>query len=252
MRKSTGSVFRCITAGVLSLLLAACATASADTALIRTEIARAHRAWWSAYTLGNVGALEGTTAPDAIATFSSGRTLTRSALMQEASRNGTAPGFAMEWSDESIQVPRDDIALVIGTSTESVGPSLQQFRISTILRHTSLGAWEVLAVQSTRIARSAASVPETVSGTLVQLVGSYRTPKGRLLKIEVQAGALRLVEPDGKEIELVAIGPSLFESAGQSPINGVLRFAFSRDEAGRVTAFSRLTEGRVDTYPRAK
>lgn len=251
MRNSTGSVFCCITACVLSLLLAACATTSAESGAVTSEIAGAHRAWWNAYTLGNVGALESTTAPDALATFSSGKTLTRSALMQAASRNGKSPGFAMAWSDESVQLPRDDLALVIGTSTESVGPSLQQFRITTFLRHTSRGTWEVLALQSTRIATSSASVAESISGSFHHFVGNYRTPKGRFLTMDVHEGALRLVEPDGKAIELVAIGPGLFESAGQSPINGVIRFAFSRDPSGRVTSFSRLTEGRVDTYPRA-
>lgn len=251
MRNSTGSVLWCVAACVLSLLLAACATTSDETGPGTSGIVGAHRAWWSAYTLGNVGALESTTASDAFATFSSGRTLTRNELLQAASLNGKSPGFAMEWSDERVQLLRDDLALVIGTSTESVGPSLQQFRITTFLRHTSRSTWEVLALQSTRIAKSSASVPESISGSFSHFAGSYRTPKGRFLKMDVDAGALRLVEPDGKVIELVAIGPGLFESAGQSPINGVLRFAFSRDQAGRVTAFSRLTEGRVDTYPRA-
>ena len=61
-----------------------------------------------------------------------------------------------------------------------------------------------------------------------------------------------MVEPDGKALELTPVGPGLFEPKGQSPLNGILRFVFARDANGDAASFSRLTEGRVDTFPIAR
>lgn len=235
----------------LCLLLAG-SPASATAAPGDDEVVQVQRTWWAAYTQGNIVALEATTSGPALATFSNGVTITRQELMQMASQNGTNPGFSMKWSDDVVQRPRDDLALVIATSTEQAGSNLQRFRISTLLQRTPRGKWEVLGVQSTRIAAFTARVPTSAAGKLDDFVGMYLTPKGRHLRIEVHEGVLSLVEPEGKVIELAAIGPGLFESTGRSPINGVLRFAFSRDDEGRVASFSRLTEGKVDTYSRVE
>jgi hypothetical protein len=67
-----------------------------------------------------------------------------------------------------------------------------------------------------------------------------------------RGAALVLIEPSGKELPLEPIGPALFEFRQLSAINGIVRFTFSRDGAGRVTAFNRLTSGRVDSFPRVQ
>jgi len=235
---------------LLALAPGGCATTTATHAADLADAVHAHRAWWNAYMLGNVAELERSTASDAIGTFSSGTTLDRVALMRSAAGNGASRGFEMTWSGQTVQSPGAGLANVVATSTERVGSSLQHFRISTLLRRAPESGWEVVALQSTRIAAASAPVAESVSGPLGDFVGNYRTPKGRFLRMEVEAGALRMLEPDGKPIDLVAIGPAMFESAARSPINGFLRFVFSRDAAGRVAGLSRITEGRVDTYPR--
>lgn len=237
---------------VLCLLLASCATvpgnaparASADAALA------AHRAWWTAYTAGDVGHVEAHSADGAAATFSSGTRMTRTELLAQAAGNSAASGLALAWSDEQVAFRRDGLALVTATLDERVGNSAQAFRVLALIDGVDGPDWRVAAIQTTRVARHAPAVDLAASGPLSDFAGRYATPKGLHLRMEPRDEVLWMVEPSGKAIALRAIGPGIFESEGQSPVNGILRFVFSRDPAGRVSAFNRLTEGRVDSFPR--
>lgn len=239
--------------GALCLFLSACAT-TVDVPraeALPTAALDEHRAWWQAYTAGDHPLLERHTAPDAAVTFSSGVTLSHDALLEASSKNAGSTDFKMIWSDEAVRVSREGLAVVTATSTEGAGLSLQSFRMMTVIEHSGRDDWRVLLAQSTRVSSFAPPVPESVSGHLKDYTGDYRTPKGRLLRMEIRDAVLWMVEPDGKSIELTPTGPGLFEPTGRSPINGILRFVFARDATGKVVSFSRLTEGRVDVFPRA-
>ena len=239
---------------LLCLSLAACATAppapgkgpAADAALA------AHRAWWQAYASGDRAQVAVHTDRDAMATFSNGNRVARDALLSQLPAAGASADFRMAWSDESVQPLGKGLALVTATSTEGAGLGEQVFRISTLLDGVGTPAWRVRHVQTTRVARFAPAVPVAVSGPLADYAGAYRTPRGRVLRTEQRGEALWLVEPDGKAIALTPTGPGLFEPTGQSPLNGILRFVFSRDASGQVTTLSRLTDGRVDSFPRER
>jgi hypothetical protein len=230
----------------------ATARATAGSATVAADALAAHRDWWQAYVSGDRARIEAHTDAQAIATFSSGTRLTRDALLSQLPAQAAAAGFSLAWSDESVQHLGGDLVLVTATSTEGAGPSTQVFRISTLIDGVGTTAWRVRHVQTTRVARFAPAVAPSVSGPLADYAGAYRTPRGGMLRMELRDGALWLVEPDGKAIAMTPTGPGLFEPAGQSPLNGILRFVFSRDERGRVAAFSRLTEGRVDVFPRER
>jgi hypothetical protein len=73
-----------------------------------------------------------------------------------------------------------------------------------------------------------------------------------VLRIVAQDSALALIEPSGAELRIEPIGPGLFEFTELSPSNGIVRFAFTRDAAGAVVAFSRLVPGAVNTFPRIR
>ena len=241
------------TSAAVCLLLAACATSHvAPAARPDAAALKAHRAWWQAYAAGDQATLAAHTASDAEVVFGSGARLPGATVIVEAGKNKQASGFTMVWSDESVRFPRVGLAVVTATSTERAGSSSQVFRITTVLDLADASDWEAVFIQSTRVARFAPEVPTHVSGPVGDYAGAYSTPKGRLLRMEARDGSLWMVEPDGKGFRLTATGPGLFEPAGVSPLNGVLRFLFARDASGKVISFSRLTEGHVDTFPRAE
>ena len=209
------------------------------------------RAWWLAYAQGDARALAAHTAPGASAAFSSGKQLLRDELLAEAAAHPASPDFRMDWSEESARSPRPGLAIVTGLSTEGAGASSQQFRIVTVIDKVGRDDWQVVHAQSTRVSRFAEAVPASIAGPIADYAGDYLTPKGKLLRMDLRDSKLWMVEPGGKAFELTPIGPGLFEPIGRSPLNGVLRLFFARDAVGRVASFSRLVEGRVDTFPRA-
>lgn len=208
------------------------------------------RAWWLAYAQGDAKALAAHTAPEASAAFSSGSRMSHHELLAEAASHLVAPDFRMDWSEQSARSPRPGLAVVTGLSTEGTGASSQQFRIVTVIDQVGRPDWQVVHAQSTRVSRFAEPVAPSVAGPIADYAGDYLTPKGKLLRMEVRDDKLWMVEPGGKGFELTPIGPGLFEPGGRSPLNGVLRLFFARDAVGRVASFSRLVEGRVDTFPR--
>lgn len=241
---------QCLACG---LLATACATRTAVRAAPQeAEVLQAHRTWWQAFTTGDQATLAAHTAGNANFVFSSGTQLGKSSVLEQAGANRSSTGFTMDWSDETVRLAHPGLAIVSGTSTERAGTSTQKFRLTTVLDGVGGSDWKVLFVQSTRAAQFAPAVPPTVSGPLGDYTGNYATPRGRFLRMEVREGALWMIEPAGKAIKLNPIGPGLFEAEGLSPLNGVLRFLFARDQAGRVASFSRLVEGHVDTFPRER
>ena len=233
------------------LLLAGTACLAADPpAGSRDPAIDAAQAWWQAYANGDSAAVDAHTAPGATAVFSSGGVLDRADIVQEAGSHTATAGFSLAWSEESVRTPREGLVIVTGLSTERAGNSEQQFRITTVLDRGSDGQWRVLHVQSTRVARFAAAVDVGVAGSPAEFAGRYRTPKGRFITMESRGESLWMTEPGGKAFELTPIGPGLFEPKGRSPLNGILRLAFARDAQGEVASFSRLVEGRVDTFPK--
>lgn len=237
-------------AAALLLLGGTACLASSPPAESRDAAVTAAHTWWQAYATGDVAAVDAHSAPDATAVFSSGGVLDRAGIVQEAGSHTATAGFSLAWSEESERTPREGLAIVTGLSTESAGNSEQQFRITTVLDRGSDGQWRILHAQSTRVARFAAAVDAGVAGPAADFAGRYRTPKGRFITMEPRGDALWMIEPGGKAFELTPIGPGLFEPTGLSPLNGVLRLAFARDAKGKVASFSRLTEGRVDTFPK--
>lgn len=251
MRKSGER--RSLASIALCLLLSACATSPAPPAdRLEAAALSAHRAWWQAYSFGDQTALAALTAPGAEIVFASGARLPRAAVIEEAGNNTRESGFSIAWSDESARFPRSGLAVVSATATGRAGRSLQVFRIAAVLDHVGESDWKAVSIQSTRVARFAPAVPPEVSGAMDDYVGMYATPNGRLLRMEVREGSLWMVEPDEKAFELTPVGPGLFEPAGASPLNGVLRLLFARNGSGRVVSFSRLTDGHVATFPRAE
>jgi hypothetical protein len=208
------------------------------------------RAWWLAYAQGDAKALAAHTAPEASAAFSSGKQMSRHELLVEAASHPASPDFRMDWSEETVRSPRPGLAIVTGLSTEGTGASSQQFRIVTAIDKVGRPDWHVVHAQSTRVSRFAEPVAPSIAGPIADYAGDYLTPKGKLLRMELRDARLWMVEPSGKGFELTPIGPGLFEPVGRSPLNGVLRLFFARDAMGRVASFSRLVEGRVDTFPR--
>jgi len=243
-------------AGRLAALLAclslvACATGrSASAGKPVAEALASHRAWWQAYATGDQATLAAHSSADVQVVLSAGARMPRAALLDAAGKNKPASGFRMDWSDESVRFPRAGLAIVTATSTERAGSSQQVFRMTSVLDDVGRPDWKILSVQSTRVARFAPAVAPSVHGALGDYAGAYATPKGRLLRMQLRDDALWMVEPDGKAFRLTPTGPGLFEPAGASPLNGVIRFVFGRDESGKVVSFSRLTEGQVDTFPR--
>jgi hypothetical protein len=253
MRQLQKAAIRLVLAA-LCLLPTACATtpANLDTATATDAALAAHRDWWQAYVSGDRARIEAHTDARAVAIFSSGTRLTRDALLSQLPTQAAAAGFTLAWSDESARLLAGDLVLVTATSTEGAGPGMQVFRISALLEGVGTPAWRVHHVQTTRVARFAPAVPAAISGPLADYAGAYRTPRGGVLRMDLRGDVLWLVEPDGKALALTPTGPGLFEPTGQSPLNGILRFVFSRDGSGQVAAFSRLTEGRVDVFPRER
>ncbi|HET6230658.1 MAG TPA: DUF4440 domain-containing protein [Longimicrobiaceae bacterium] len=254
--------FTAFAAAPLALVLSACAAstvagpvdgprsaASSASAGERDAVA-AQRAWWRAFTLADTGYLRAHTASDASLTLSSGRTYDRADLIAESASHSTGGQMRLDWSEEAVRRPAPGVAVVTSVLAESVGVEVQRYRYLTLLTRRG-GAWEMSMAQSTREAVFSPRVSVAVAGPLAHYAGSYRTPRGGLLRV-VAAGdsALSLVEPSGTAIPLEPVGPATFEFTRLSPANGVVRMVFTRDATGAVTALNRLRPGGIETFPR--
>jgi hypothetical protein len=133
----------------------------------------------------------------------------------------------LTWDAEAVMMWKDG-AVVTSHFTESIGDAQMDYRFITVLTKEH-GAWQVAAVQSTRIAQApvAVSVPIAV---LSQYAGEYRTPKGQTFRVVVVNSSLKIVTPQGQEQQLTALAPAIFDLAAAQA-----RFVFERGENGRVS-----------------
>jgi hypothetical protein len=240
---------------VLALALTACAGAAstarppADVPASQADILSAQRDWWRAFTVADTAYLRAHTAPGFSITLSSGRTYDRAGMLAEAATHVNGAGLDVRWAEESVPLATPSSAVATGRVTETAGGTSHVYRYLTVMERGAAG-WRAAAAQSTRELAFTPRVPPAVSGPLADYAGGYRTPRGATLRVVVRDSLLGLVEPSGQELPMEPIGPALFEFRDLSLSNGIVRFVFTRDDAGRVTAMSRLVPGQVSTFPR--
>lgn len=238
-------------ASLLALALAACAgnapRASVDDS---ASVLAAQRAWWRAYAVADTAYLQAHTSPALSLTVSTGATFDRAGMLAQAVTHVNGGRLTMEWAEEAVRLASPSVAVATTRVTESDGPAATAtYRYLTVLERAGTG-WRVSAAQSTRELAFAPRLNAAQAGPLADYAGGYRTPRGATLRVEVRDSALALIEPSGTELRMEPIGPGLFELAGMSPLNGVVRMAFARDAGGQVTSVSRLVNGGVNTFPR--
>jgi ketosteroid isomerase-like protein len=240
---------------LLVLGLAACAgnvpaTAVSSAAADTAGVLEAQRAWWRAYAVADTAYLQTHTAPAFSLTVSTGTTFDRAGMLAQAATHVNGSRMTMAWAEEAARLAAPSVAVAAARSTESDGANAAgTFRYLTVMERAADG-WRVSAAQSTRVLAFTPTLPAAQAGDLGAYVGGYRTPRGATLRVEARDSALALIEPSGTEIRMVPIGPALFELAGMSPLNGIVRMVFTRDASGQVTAMTRLVNGVVNTFPR--
>lgn len=210
-----------------------------------------HRAWWQALVLADTAYLRARSASGLVLTLSSGRTFDRDGALREAASHSTGARLTTSWLTEEARPIGPDAIVVTSRLRESEGTAAMTYRYLTVLRRDAAREWHVLPAQSTREAAFTPRVPAAAAGVLADFAGTYRTPRGGALRVVAHDSLLALVEPSGAQLPLEPIGPGLFEFGALSASNGVVRFVFTRDAAGRVAALTRLVPGTVTTFPRA-
>lgn len=209
----------------------------------------ATRAWWRAFAVADTAQVRARSAPTLLLALSTGRTYDHAAALAQAATHTQGASMGMTWDEETVRLPAPDVAIVSSRNTETLGATSHTYRYLTTLERRN-GAWQVIAAQSTREQAFARRVGPEVSGALAEYAGEYLTSRGAVLRVVVRDSVLGLVEPSGAELPMEPIGPALFEFGRTSPANGVVRFSFTRDASGRVTALNRLIPGYVHTFPR--
>lgn len=238
-----------------ALAFAACAGASSPAAAPgpapdgQQEALAMQRDWWRAFATADTAYLQAHTAPELTLTLSSGLTFSRTGALAQAAQYAGMGRLGMEWGEESVRLAAPSALVLTARVTETEGQTVTSYRYLTVLQRSGDG-WRVAAAQSTRELVFTPRVPVAAAGALADYAGGYRTPRGGTLQVVVRDSALGLVEPSGKELPLEPVGPGLFEFRELSPANGIVRFVFTRDSAGRVAALVRLIPGHVNTFPR--
>lgn len=242
---------------LLAPAIVACARPSAvprpagatDPATDSATAVAAHRAWWTAFSLGDTAHLRTRTGSGLVLTLSSGRTYDRAATIAQAATHGGDARIRLDWAELRATMVSPSVAIVTSRMTESIDGAGGTYRYMTVLERDGSG-WRVAGAQSTRELSPTPRVAVAVSGPLADYAGQYRTPRGRTLRVEVRDSALALIEPSGLEIRLEPVGPALFEMNVISMGNGIVRMQFPRDGSGRVTAMSRVRLAGVEVFPR--
>ena len=238
-----------------TLLIAACTPAMRTTPQPATqsgELLAVQRAWWTAFALADTATLARLTAPTFRLTLSSGRTFDREGALAESARYTTGSRLALSWSDEAARpLAGGDAVVISARMREAERQNVAHYRYTTILERDG-ATWRVASAQCTRELEPAARAwaASSAAADLPAYVGRYRVPSGAALVIAVQDSALTLTDPNGAVLRLEPIGPGLFEEPRLSASNGLVRFAFARDAAGRVTSINRLIPSGVNTFPR--
>lgn len=228
------------TIGLASLvLLAVCDSATASCSRIAPDDAVSiSRAWWEAFSRGDVSYLNASTANGAAVTLNNGHALNREQLMADAATH-TQARVSAAWSDEvSHKIDRSGVA-VTARVTETVGTRAAHYRYLSVLQCKS-GRWQLAVAQSTRELHETIRVPTAAAGSVDEFAGEYVTSNGRTLRLLTDAAGLLLVDPAGSRTVLEPIGPALFEARGVS-VQGLIRFSFVRNADGAVVALNRIT-----------
>jgi hypothetical protein len=189
--------------------------------------------------------LRGHSSPALVATLSSGKTSDLESLLQAAGTGRRAP--KIECRSESVLHLDAASAVVVSECSESSGQYSTSYRFLSFLAHAPSG-WRVAAAQST--ARAAFAPRLKDPGSLTDLDGGYRTPRGLVLTVTSHTGFLTLREPSGLELRLEPIGPDLFEADYIAPGGWITRYSLARDPNGRVASLSVLSPGAVTTFPK--
>ena len=214
-----------------------------------TGVLAAQRDWWRAFTVADTAYLEAHSAPAFSITLSSGRTYDRAGMLAQAATHVDGAALRIGWAEEAVRLPVPGVAIATSRVTEAAGPRTTVYRYLTVLERGAAG-WRVSTAQSTREAEFTPQVSAAAAGPLADYAGEYRTPRGGVLRVVVRDSTLGLIEPSGQELPMVPIGPAVFEFRSLSPTNGIVRFVFPRDGAGRVTSMLRLVPGEVNSFPR--
>ena len=217
----------------------------ADTA----GVGETQRRWWRSIATGDTAFLEAHSAPVLSLTLSSGRTLDRQETLRQAAAFASSAPPTFGWSDETVRLISPDIAVARTRATESAGLASDAFRYTTILERRN-AVWQVTSAQSTREAVFTPRLTAAAAGPMGDYVGRYRGPAGGIVQVLARDSVLALVQPNGREIRLEPIGPSLFEFDYVVPAGVIVRLVFTRDAGGRVVSATRLIPGGVNTFVR--
>ena len=206
------------------------------------------KAWWHAIA-GDTSFIKKHSTGELTVTFNNGRSFNGAEIIAHIATNKSSSLIKSEWSDEIVQNPTPQTAIISNRVVETVGAVQHIYKFITVLvRKDSI--WKVAAAQSTRVLELAPPVPVEEAGKLEDFAGSYRTPGGMILKILVREVSLVLVEPSGSETKLEAIGPGLFEIP-KIIFAGNVRFSFSRNDSGQVVSMTRIAH-KITNMPRIK
>lgn len=238
----------------LGAVSASAVPAAAPSAVI-PGAGEAQRAWWRAFVLADTATLGALSTPGLLFIASTGHTFDRSGTIAEAATNSTGSRLTLAWTEEREVVLRGGEAVMASARvTETEGRTANHYRVTSILERsaTSERAWRVAAVQRTRETVFTPRMASAEAGDIAAYAGRYRVPSGAALVVTVQDSALTLTDPNGAVLRLEPVAPAVFESTRLSGSNGIVRFAFARDERGHVVALSRLIQGGILTFPRVQ
>lgn len=239
---------------LLSLCVAGCTTTIGSTphAAAPSEVAGVldtQRGWWRALATGDTAFLEAHSARPLSLTLSSGRTFDRAATVANAAAFAGSEPPTFGWSDETARLVAPGLAVATTRATESAPLASSAFRYMTVLEHDG-AVWRVTFAQSTREAVFTPRLTTAEAGSMADYVGDYRGPRGGLLRVVARDSVLAVIQPNGRELRIEPIGPSLFEFDYVVAAGAIVRIAFARDPSGRVTSANRLIPGGVNTFVR--
>jgi hypothetical protein len=209
----------------------------------------AAKAWWHASTFGDTSYVKDHSTEGLTVVFNSGRSFTRSEIINQISAYDPSAPITSEWSHISVQSPVPQTSIVTNRVIETVGKTSHIYKWITVLVLIN-AQWKVAAVQSTREMELAPPIPISEAGNTSSYPGGYRTPGGAVLTIALRDSSLVLIEPSGQETKLSAIAPDLFEIPAILSAGNV-RFAFSRDGNGNVASMIRIAN-KIMTMPKVK
>jgi hypothetical protein len=205
--------------------------------------------WWRALTLGDTAYIARHSSDRLTLTLSNGHEFGRRTLIDEVAGHVPKPSTFVRGATDVAVRSATGVVVVTSRMQEGSQGGANTYRYLTVLERGP-STWQVLAAQSTREVALSPRVPAGTAGPLADFVGSYRGQRGGALRVVARDSVLVLVDPAGAESRLEPVGPALFESPTLYDGIAVVRFVFTRDATGRVSALSRLIYGSVVSWPR--